>query len=89
MIRFIDRLEEEGRLARLLVAVDDPLGRSGGGEVPRLVLGAFVRGEIHGRRIDEAVAVSPRWLREGDVLWVMDEEDRLAIREAARRAPWP
>jgi len=46
-----------------------------------LILGAFVRGEVLGRRIDDAVAVAPEWLHDADVLWIMDEEDRLAMRE--------
>ncbi len=77
----IGRLEEDGRMARLLVTIDDPLGREVEQPVPRLLLGAFVRGEIQGRSVDDAIALDPAWLHDGDTVWVMNADDELAYRE--------
>lgn len=75
--RLVD-LEPEGRLARLLVAVPDPLGAGDTG-APPLLLGSFVRVALLGRTV-EGVVIDRRVLRDGDSVWVMDDEDRLAIR---------
>jgi multidrug efflux pump subunit AcrA (membrane-fusion protein) len=88
IIRLLSDLEPDGRMARLLVAVDNPLGlksspkSSGNGAqgVP-LLIGSYVRVEIEGREIEKAFAVPRRAVREGNRLWVMDEEDRLAVRD--------
>ncbi|WP_435102412.1 efflux RND transporter periplasmic adaptor subunit [Arhodomonas sp. AD133] len=77
----IDRLEENGRMARLQVAIDDPLGREADEAVPRVLLGAFVRGAVQGRSVDDAVALDPAWLHDGNTVWVMTADDELAFRE--------
>lgn len=85
VIRVRTDVEEGGRLARLLVAVSDPLNRSrpnrSGEERPRMLLGSFVEGTILGRRLEGVYRVDAAWLRQGDQVWVMDESDRLAVRE--------
>ena len=50
---------------------------------------AFLRGEIEGRAIDGAVALPRAYLRDGDRVWVMNDENRLEIRavEVAWRGP--
>lgn len=78
-------LEERTRLASLLVAVDDPLGRSpaGGGDgdvqaPPPLIIGAVLDVQIAARPID-AVRLPRDYLRKGDTVWV-DEDGTLRIR---------
>ncbi|MGM0413409.1 MAG: efflux RND transporter periplasmic adaptor subunit, partial [Pseudomonadota bacterium] len=80
VIRVRADVEEGGRLARVLVAIPDPLDRDGE-ERPRLLLGSFVEGTIHGRELDSVYRLDPAWLREDDTVWVMDDDDTLAIRE--------
>ncbi len=74
-------LDPKGRMARLLVAVEDPLDlRRPEPERQRLLLGAYVELTISGRTA-ERVAVIPRLaLREGDSVWVMTTDDTLEIR---------
>lgn len=79
VVRLLGELEEDGRLARVLVAVDDPLARNTDG--PRLLLGSFLRAEIRGRTLEQAVALEPSWLRPGNTVWVMDDQGLLEIRE--------
>ncbi len=91
--RLLGDVDPAGRMARLLIVVDDPLnlrGGHGGAELP-LLLGSYVTAEIQGRTIDDAIVVPRRALREvhtgGDGgaregLWIMDDDDRLAIRDA-------
>lgn len=79
--RLYGALEDQGRMARLLVEVDDPLSVTAeGADAPRLLLGSFLRAEIVGRQADEVVAIDPAWLHAGDTVWVMNQDDALAIR---------
>jgi multidrug efflux pump subunit AcrA (membrane-fusion protein) len=79
VIRVRGDLDEKGRMARLLVAVNDPLALTDG-ERPPLLLGAFVRAEIAGRELEQVLALDRGWLRDDNTLWVMDRDDNLAIR---------
>lgn len=81
VLRLAGGLEEQGRLARLLVAVDDPLGlKQGPAGSPRLFTGAYVRAEIEGRKLERVVALERSLLRDGDQVWLMDQQDKLEIR---------
>lgn len=81
VVRRQGALEEQGRMARLLVEVDDPLAlEASGTDRPELLIGAFLRAEIHGRALDNAIALDPAWLRDGDRAWVMNAQDRLEFR---------
>jgi len=81
VIQLLGDLSSAGRMARLLVAVEDPLAsrpENAGG--PTLLIGAYMRAEIEGRTIDSAFRLDRRHLRAGDTVWLMDAEDRLEIR---------
>ncbi len=68
--RLIGEVDESTRLARVIVAVPDPLG--GEGE-PALILGSIVQVEIEAKPIDGAVRLDREYLRQGDTVWVMRE----------------
>ncbi len=75
-------LEPQGRMAQLLVAVPDPLHLAREPDRRRaLLLNSYVRVELVGRETPPAVRVERTSLREGDRVWVMTDEDALAIRE--------
>jgi RND family efflux transporter MFP subunit len=77
-------LQAEGRLARLFVAVADPLARTDGtGGTPRLLLDAWMRVELPVGAVEEAVALAPSWLRDGTSVWVCTAEGTLAVRTVA------
>jgi len=64
-------LEERGRLAELLVAVDDPLELARPpGERRALVLGAYMEAQILGRHLAGITRVPRTALREGKQVWV-------------------
>lgn len=81
VVRLLGDLDPRGRMARLLVRVDDPLdlGRPTESRQP-LLLGAYVEAVIEGRSADR-VAVIPRIaLRDGDHVWLMNRDDVLEVR---------
>jgi RND family efflux transporter MFP subunit len=79
VIRLRGDLDEKGRMARLLVEVADPLAVKDQTQQP-LLIGAFVRAEIEGRALQDVISLERAWLRDEDRLWVMDSNDKLAIR---------
>lgn len=82
LVRLLGDLEPVGRMARILVEIDDPLGLNSSGApqgIP-LMLGAYVRVEVQGRTAGEAFSLPRTAIREGDRVWIADEEDRLEVR---------
>jgi len=80
VLRLAPDLEEKGRMARLIVGVEDPLARleAHAGE-PRLLIGSYVEAAIAGGELPRAAVLSRRLLRDGDKVWVY-ADGRLAIR---------
>lgn len=65
----IGNVDQESRLASVLVTVSDPLGLETSG--PPLILGAIVELHIEGRRLDDVIRLDRDYLRQGDTVWVM------------------
>jgi len=81
VIRLAADLEEQGRMARLLVSVQDPLALNpSNAEKPRLLIGSYVRLEIDGVELASVAALSRGLIREGNKVWIMDSDDKLDIR---------
>ena len=78
LYRLIGELEDDTRMARVLVAVDDPLGRTANADLPSLIIGSFVECRIHGRPIEDVVRIPRDLVRKGDTVWLM-RDGRLAI----------
>ncbi len=75
----IAALDDETRLARVLVTVPDPLGRRPGApDEPPLVIGAYVEARIGAREVADVVRLELDLVRQGDTVWVM-EGDSLRI----------
>lgn len=80
--RLAPGLTETGRMAELIVTVLDPLALSPENTgKPPLLIGSFLRGEIGGRPVENAVALPRAYLRDGAQVWVMTDDDRLEIRD--------
>lgn len=81
VIRLLGDLETEGRMARLLVAVKDPmdLNTSANVKMP-LLIGQYVRVEIDGRRIEPAFSIPRSALREDSSVWIAANDETLHIR---------
>lgn len=74
-------VEENGRMAKLLAEIPDPLGlQPNSSGQPKLLLGSYVRVEISGKLLPQAAAIERDLIHNGDQLWIMDEEGRLDIR---------
>lgn len=77
--RLIGALDQQTRLARILITVDDPLGQRTG--APALILGALLKTTIEGRPIEDVVRLPREHVHQGDTVWVMKDE-KLDVREA-------
>ena len=69
-----------GLLARILVAVRDPLGLDR--MLPPLLISSFVRAEIQGRLITDVFPIKREYIRSGTQVWLMNENMKLEIRPA-------
>jgi len=75
--RMIGTLDEQSRLARVLITVDDPLGRDH--DVPPLILDTLIETNIEGRPIEDVVRLQREYVREEDTVWLM-KDNQLEIR---------
>ncbi|MBB5210260.1 efflux RND transporter periplasmic adaptor subunit [Microbulbifer hydrolyticus] len=71
-VRVIPVLEEQGRLARVLVELDDPLGIEDPSR-PQLLLNDLARVEITGRADGQQVRIPLTALQDGNEVWVVRE----------------
>ena len=78
----IGALEDQTRLARVLLSVADPLAHdpASAGQPP-LMMGSYVEARIEGRPIENVIRMNRDYLRQRDTVWTMDE-GVLRIREA-------
>jgi len=82
--RLMGDLAPEGRMARLLIAVDDPLlRRSTRPDSPPLLLGEYVRVEIQGRFLDDVFAIPRTALRDDNSVWLVTDNARLDVRKVS------
>lgn len=82
VVQLLGDLEPQGRMARVLIAVPDPLHLdvSNGRSLP-LLIDAYVNVTIEGREMADVVAMPRSALREGRLVWIMNSSDALEIRE--------
>ena len=81
VIKLLGDLETEGRMARILVEVKDPLGLKVKGkyQLP-LLIGEYVRIEIEGRELQNVYRIPRSALRDDSNLWIASDDDKLEIR---------
>ena len=81
VVRLRPEVEEQGRMARLLIAVADPLAlQEGQAGLPRMILSTYVRVEMEGAILREVATVSRSVLRDGDTVFLMGADGGLEIR---------
>ena len=79
--RLLPDLSKEGRMARLLIEVADPLDLQAKDEKqPMLLIGEFVRVSIEGEELHNVYRVPRSALRNDREVWIVDEESKLTIR---------
>lgn len=81
VIRLLPDLSKEGRMARLLVEVEDPLDMKAMGEKrPMLLIGEYVRVLIEGEQLEDVYRIPRPALHNDREVWIVNEENRLEIR---------
>jgi len=79
--RLIGELEDQTRLARVLLTVADPLSHepeSAG--LPPLMIGSFVEARIAGIPLKDVIRIDRDYIRQDDTIWI-DENGVLKIRD--------
>ena len=80
--RLLGDVTENGRMARVLVLVPDPLGlKPSNGPRSSLLLGEYVRVEILGPTLPQAIVLPRSSLREEERVWVYNARQELEIRQ--------
>ncbi|MEZ4271845.1 MAG: HlyD family efflux transporter periplasmic adaptor subunit [Myxococcota bacterium] len=90
VIRLLGDVDPVGKMARLLVEVDDPFGLNGKDDREALdtlplLLGTYVAVEIEGHALESAVRIPRMALREGDKVYVYAPDGTLDIRDVSIR----
>jgi len=79
--RLVGALDEQTRMARVIVLVSDPLSLQEASEgQPPLMIGAFVETRIAAKKLTDVSRVSRELLRSNKTIWVM-EDGKLSIRK--------
>jgi hypothetical protein len=80
LYRQLGSLENQTRMARVLVVVPDPISlKDENVEKPSLIIGSFVETVIQGKELEDVVRVNRDYLRADESIWVK-EGDSLSIR---------
>jgi RND family efflux transporter MFP subunit len=81
VIRLLGDLESEGRMARILVEVKDPLNlKKENKDQAALLIGEYVRIEIQGRELQNVFRIPRTALRDNSMIWVATRDSGLEIR---------
>jgi RND family efflux transporter MFP subunit len=78
----LSTLETQGRLARVLVAVKDPLClKAADPAPPKLLVGMYVSLEADGIELENVIRIDRTSLRDNDTVWVFGKDSMLDIRK--------
>lgn len=81
IIKLLGELGAEGRMARVLVEIKDPLGlNSIEKRRPPLLIGEYVRLEIEGRKLKNVYRLPRTALRDNTRIWLVSKDGKLEIR---------
>ena len=83
LFRLVGALNEQTRLAQVIISVPDPLARKTKADtLPPLMIGAFVECHIQAKEIDSVVRINRDYLRQNGTVWVL-EKGKLRIRDVS------
>ncbi len=77
----VGALDDQTRLASVLVKVSDPLSKDSGNEVAELMIGTFVESQVQGKEIKDVFRIPRELVRTNETIWVM-KDGELKIRKA-------
>jgi RND family efflux transporter MFP subunit len=75
VVRTEGKLDERTRMIDVVIRVEKPYARK-----PPLAVGLFVKVDIQGKTLPKVALIPRAALRQGDVVWVVDEDNRLHFR---------
>ncbi len=82
VIKLLSDLESEGRMARILISIRDPLGlKEQNRSKPRMLIGEYVRVEIDGDELENVYSIPRTALRDNTHVWVLRENNTLHIQK--------
>ncbi|GAB4333815.1 MAG: efflux RND transporter periplasmic adaptor subunit [Desulfobulbaceae bacterium] len=79
VIRLLGDLAAEGRMARLLVSIPDPLGQRGGDAAPVLI-GEYVRVALEGETLADVFSIPRTAFHNNREVWIVNEQGLLEVR---------
>lgn len=75
LFRLIGALQNQTRMARVIVEVEDPLSIQPENQgAPKLMIGEFLQTNISGKTLENVVRVNRDYVRSDDSIWVMEDE---------------
>lgn len=81
LLKMLGALEDQTRLARVLICVPDPLSlNQSADDHPPLIIGAFVEAAILAKELPEVIRLNRDYIRKNETVWVM-ADDQLQIRD--------
>lgn len=81
LFRLVGALDDQTRLARVIVRVKDPLSQmTDNQENPPMMIGSFVEVHMEAKELENVIRLDRAYLRKNDDVWVM-KEGQLEIRD--------
>jgi RND family efflux transporter MFP subunit len=86
--KLLGDLDPQGRMARLLVTINDPLALTdekagnASGAAGKILIGSYVRVVMDAGMLDEVYVLPREAMRSGDRIWLVNKEGRLSVRPA-------
>ncbi|MBC8317609.1 MAG: efflux RND transporter periplasmic adaptor subunit [Desulfobulbaceae bacterium] len=88
LFKLLGDLDPKGRMARILISIEDPLNLSKKPDpdsLSKILLGSYIKVRIDAGVMENVYTIPRQAIREGDRLWVVNENGILDIRPAQIR----
>lgn len=73
-------IDQNVRMAQLIIEVDDPLSlKKSNAKLPKMIMGAFMQVSFQGKSLEQVIRIPRDTLRDGNTVWLIDEQDKLKI----------
>ncbi|PLY00866.1 MAG: efflux RND transporter periplasmic adaptor subunit [Desulfuromonas sp.] len=79
--RSLGEIDQQSRMATVVVSVSDPYCLASQGECTPLLNGRFVDVELRGANLADIVSIPRKALHPGDIVWIADSGQRLQVRQ--------
>jgi RND family efflux transporter MFP subunit len=73
VLRATGKLSEKSRMAKVIIAIPDPIGLDSGNTSPQLMLDDYVSVEMMGRELTSVIDLPRLALRDSDTVWVFHD----------------